>query len=44
MSDKKEIFKAYDTFIDDGVGWANEITETGHQLFLIGESAKAKEM
>ena len=38
MSDKKEIFKAYDTFIDDGVGWANEITETGHQLFLIGES------
>ena len=44
MSDKKEILKAYDTFIDDGVGWANEITETGHQLFLIGESAKAKEM
>ncbi|MAC90966.1 MAG: hypothetical protein CMO99_00205 [Woeseiaceae bacterium] len=44
MSDKKEILKDYETFIGDGVGWANEITETGHQLFLIGESAKAKEM
>lgn len=44
MSEKKEILKAYDAFIGDGVGWANEITETGHQLFLIGESAKAKEM
>jgi hypothetical protein len=33
MSDKKEILKDYETFIGDGVGWANEITETGHQLF-----------
>jgi hypothetical protein len=44
LPEQKETLKAYDAFISDGVGWANEITETGHQLFLIGESAKAKEM
>ena len=37
LPDHKETLKTYDTFIRDGVGWANEITETGHQLFLIGE-------
>ena len=44
LPDHKDTLKAYDAFISDGVGWANEVTETGHQLFLIGESAKAKEM
>ena len=44
LPDHKDTLKAYDAFISDGVGWANEVTATGHQLFLIGESAKAKEM